>query len=94
MKQSGFMPQQAVEKCLKAVLALHAVRFRKTHDLVELVDLLHEHGVSLPPNAEALNELNPFAVTFRYDFIVGAMDREQMQDIVETVRCWAEERIQ
>jgi len=90
----GFHAQQAVEKCLKAVLALHEVPFRKTHDLVELVDLLRDSGLPLPPNADALNELNPFAVTFRYDFIVEAMDREQMQDIVETVRRWAGEQIQ
>lgn len=89
----GFHAQQAVEKCLKAVLALHAVPFRKTHDLIELVDLLRDNELSLPPNAEALDALNPFAVTFRYDFIVEAMDRQQMQEIVETVRHWAGEQI-
>lgn len=34
--QIGFHAQQAVEKCLKAVLVLHEVEFRKTHDLDEL----------------------------------------------------------
>jgi HEPN domain-containing protein len=40
----GFHAQQAIEKCLKAVLALHEVPFRKTHDLAELVDLLRDQG--------------------------------------------------
>jgi len=40
----GFHDQQVVEKCLKAVLALHGVAFRKTHDRVELLDLLGKKG--------------------------------------------------
>jgi HEPN domain-containing protein len=32
----GFHAQQAVEKSLKAVLALHEVRVRKTHDIATL----------------------------------------------------------
>jgi hypothetical protein len=42
-----------------------------------------------------LDALNPFAVTFRYDLIeIEAMDRDQIQNIVATVRRWAEEQIQ
>lgn len=29
----GFHAQQAVEKCLKAVLVRHSIEFRKVHDL-------------------------------------------------------------
>ena len=32
----GFHAQQAVEKMLKAALTHNAVRYRRTHDLVEL----------------------------------------------------------
>jgi len=60
----GFHAQQAVEKCLKAVLSLHQISFRKTHDLGELIDLLADSGQSVPPNADELDFLNPFAVTF------------------------------
>lgn len=35
----GFHAQQAVEKCLKAVLALHRVPFGRVHDIQALVDL-------------------------------------------------------
>jgi HEPN domain-containing protein len=88
----GFHPQQAVEKCIKAVLALQEVPFRKTHDLAEVVDLLHDHGIRRPPDAETLEALSPFAVTFRYDFVeVETIDREKLQEIVRRVRHWAEE---
>jgi len=63
----GFHAQQAVEKCLKAVLSLHQIPFRKTHDIGELIDLLSDAGKSVPPEANELDVLNPFAVTFRYD---------------------------
>ena len=90
----GFHAQQAVEKCLKAVLSLHAIPFRKTHDLGELVDVLRDQRKAVPPNAEALDALNPFAVTFRYDFIdLEAFDRGQAKSIVDTVRRWAEDQL-
>ena len=40
----GLHAQQTVEKCLKAVLSAHQIAFRKTHDLVELIDLLRDKG--------------------------------------------------
>lgn len=58
----GFHAQQAVEKCLKAVLSFSSISFRKTHDLQELMDLLLDNKKPLPPNAEQLDALNPYAV--------------------------------
>jgi len=90
----GFHAQQAVEKCLKAVLALHSVLFRKTHDLQELMDLLIDNGKSLPPNADKLEVLNPYAVLLRYDFIeLKGFDRGSAHDLVVSVRAWAERQI-
>ena len=40
----GFHAQQSIEKCLKAVLSASQLTFRKTHDLVELLDLLRDNG--------------------------------------------------
>jgi HEPN domain-containing protein len=40
----GFHAHQCVEKALKAVLARWGIRFRRTHDLAELLDLLHDCG--------------------------------------------------
>jgi HEPN domain-containing protein len=90
----GFHAQQAVEKCMKAVLALHQIEFRKTHDLRALIDLLEEHGLTRPPLLDAIKRLNPFAVVLRYDFIeLGALDREQAQDVVISVRRWGGEQV-
>jgi HEPN domain-containing protein len=90
----GFHAQQAVEKCLKAVLSRHEIPFRKTHNLDELIDLLKDHGKKIPPNADGLELLNPFAVTLRYDLIeLETLDRDQAREVVGTLRRWAEEQI-
>lgn len=62
-----FHAQQAIEKCLKAVLFAARVEFRRTHDLIELADLLERNGVPLPISSEWLKSLNPFAVALRYE---------------------------
>lgn len=90
----GFHAQQSIEKCLKAVLAAKAIPFRKTHDLVELVDLLKDRLHLTPPHIEMLDQLNPFAVTFRYEFLdLEPVNRAQPRSAVETIRQWAEQQI-
>lgn len=42
----GFFCQQAIEKAMKAVLSHKGIRYRRTHDLAELLDLLMERRVS------------------------------------------------
>jgi HEPN domain-containing protein len=91
----GFHAQQAVEKCLKAVLALRSIKFRRKHDLDELIELFEQHSLPLPPMSDVLDELNPYAVTLRYDLLdVESLDRERAKEIVNAVRQWAEEQIQ
>jgi HEPN domain-containing protein len=57
-----FHIQQSVEKLIKALFTYHSVRFPKTHDLDELVELAQEHGIALSPLMEKLTELSPYAV--------------------------------
>jgi HEPN domain-containing protein len=38
----GFHAHQCIEKALKSVLAHAGIAFRRTHDIVELLDLLHQ----------------------------------------------------
>jgi len=86
----GFHAQQAVEKCLKAVLVLHRVPFRKTHDLDELLDMVTEHDLPQPPYANELDELNPYGVLLRYDLGENSpLDRQQVQRMVHAVQSWA-----
>ncbi len=74
----GFHAQQAVEKCLKAVLIKHRIEQRKTHDLQRLIDLLTENNLPSPPLRDGIDTLGPFAVELRYDFIsTEPLDREQ-----------------
>lgn len=78
----GFHAQQAVEKALKAVLAVREIEYPRTHNIALLLELLHENGLPLPPGAEALPRLVPFGVALRYD--------EGMEDDMITLdRCWA-----
>ena len=63
---AGFHLQQAVEKSLKAWLALDGVDYPRTHDLNPLLGLLEDQGENVEPFWSLL-ELNPFAVQFRYE---------------------------
>lgn len=63
----GFHAQQCCEKAFKAVLARSVVRYPFTHDLIALVDLLRDSGMSLPDLAEEAPTLTPFAVVYRYE---------------------------
>jgi len=63
---AGFHLQQAVEKSLKAWLALKGADFPRTHDLSLLLGLLEDQGESIDPFWSLL-ELNSFAVQFRYE---------------------------
>lgn len=90
-----FLAQQAVEKCLKAVLFVNGIEFRRIHDLEELSQLLLRHDVSLPLEIEKLRKLNPFAVTFRYDDEeIPAINQAEVKEMVETLRLWAGERVE
>lgn len=87
----GFHAQQAVEKSLKAVLSAHTVEFRRTHDLVSLLDLLQDNQLRAPPEADWLDELNPYAVEARYGTISPeGLDRARALRAADQVVAWAE----
>jgi len=87
-----FFAQQAVEKCLKAVLFECGIAFTPIHDLVRLALTLQEHGVALPCSADELRKLNPFAVTFRYDDTdIPLISGAEVEKMVDTMRRWAGE---
>jgi len=91
----GFHAQQAAEKLLKALLSMHAVRFRKTHDLQELLSLLEDAGQRLPPDLTRVDELTPFGVEWRYDYFTApaSMDRAAVRALVAKVRAFVEAQI-
>lgn len=86
----GFHAQQSVEKCLKAVLSARMIEFRRTHDLISLLDLLEDHKQPAPPEASWLDELTPYAVEARYGTIdPEGLDRTRALRTAEQVLDWA-----
>ncbi len=62
-----FHAQQAIEKCLKAVLAHAGEPIPRTHNLEELADRTHEVAPAFAADPDELAEITPFAVELRYD---------------------------
>lgn len=58
--------QQAAEKALKGFLFWHDVPFRKTHNLVELLDQCAALDQTLDAFNKTAQRLAPFAAEFRY----------------------------
>lgn len=87
----GFHAQHAVEKSIKSVLSFHGVEFRRTHDLIALLDLLQDNALPVPPHADWLDELNPFAVEARYGTIdPDGLDRQFVLAVITAVVTWAQ----
>jgi HEPN domain-containing protein len=90
----GFHAQQAVEKAIKAVLSSAEIAFRRTHDIAELLDILTDSGLPPPPQAEILDELNPYAVEARYGLIaISGLDRQKISITIAQVLAWVETQV-
>ena len=89
-----FSGQQAVEKYIKAVLVLHNIEFRKTHDLYELVSLLLDENIEPPYTPEECAVLNPYAVVFRYDDMeIETLSILEAEEMINKTMIWAKEII-
>lgn len=64
-----FELQQSAEKLLKSMLSKDAVRFPKSHDMEQIIELCEENGILLVEDIECLVELNDYAVEGRYSII-------------------------
>jgi len=62
-----FHAQPAVEKSLKAALALHDVEYPWRHDLGELMELVKPLMPAIVPFENRIINMTPFAVEIRYD---------------------------
>jgi predicted nucleotidyltransferase/HEPN domain-containing protein len=95
IEQVGFLCQQAIEKSLKAVLAHHAVRYHRGHDLANYLDLLKAANVAYPAELEKGTELTPFGAQLRYDYLppeeeaAMTLDRQEMYRVAESAIAWA-----
>lgn len=90
----GFHAQQAVEKLIKAVLAVRGVAFMKSHALSYLIGLIEENGIEAPEGLAEADVLSPWAVEFRYEGEEPpALDRSAALTLVGQIRTWAENEI-
>jgi HEPN domain-containing protein len=62
-----FHSQQAVEKSLKAILALRDIEYPWRHDLGELLELVKPLAPEVTPFEDRILGMTPFAVEIRYD---------------------------
>lgn len=86
----GFHVQQAVEKRLKAVLALNEVEYEHTHSVSYLTALIEKEGIDLPGSREEIEGLTPWAVAARYDgTFEKVLDRAAARTLVSEVRDWS-----
>ncbi len=81
---AAFHCQQAVEKCLKALLVAHDVDPPRVHDLAVLLEMCADQGHDLTGFRAAILDLNPFAVQFRYPSEEVAPEEEEVQEGLET----------
>lgn len=93
----GFFAQQAVEKLLKALLNHRRVEYKKSHDLVYLMQLLSDHGTVVPAEIRQAGCLQPYAVDLRYDDIpyegASSFDQTWVAQCVETVSDWVDAQL-
>jgi len=86
----GFHSQQAVEKSLKAVLALRGVEFPFTHDLDGLLELCQGNGIEVPEELSDVDHLSPYGVQLRYGAIrPSVLDRDQALRWAASAVGWA-----
>jgi hypothetical protein len=85
-----FLAQQALEKCIKAVLAIHGIVYRRTHDLLLLESLARDAALTLPVAHDLLARISPYAVEFRYlGASAPAVSLIEAQAAVDAVMSWA-----
>lgn len=90
----GLHCQQAVEKALKAVLAVRGIEFPFTHDIGLLIQLCEDAGTPVPETLADLDRLTPFAVHMRYGAIFGPdVDLTIALGWVAETIAWAEQSL-
>lgn len=77
---AAFHCQQACEKALKAMLALHDLPFRKTHDLGELASLVSHVEPDLAQAAVSASPLTEYAWEYRYPGDATEPDADEVEE--------------
>lgn len=91
----GFHAQQAIEKWLKALMAIHGLPQTRIHDIDRLAEIVERNGAELPVDRDRLDELTQYAVPLRYEDLLDAepLDRDATVALVVDVGRWAAEQL-
>lgn len=92
-EDSCFDAQQAAEKALKAVLIHRRVRPPGTHSIADLLILISDSGVSVPPAVREASPLTRYAMQTRYPGSgedVTEDEYRQAMELAEQVVKWGE----
>ena len=90
----GFHAQQSVEKAMKAAMAIHGITYPRSHDLVQLRDMLAAANHAFPLSQNTLEALNPYAVSSRYNLETDELlDERQAADAVQICLEWTKQTI-
>lgn len=92
-----FELQQCAEKSLKALLIYHNVTFPKTHNLLDLIQLLKDNtNVKIPNFIAKATKLTLYATQTRYPDFTERISKEKYNEAIElaeTVYKWVEEQV-
>ena len=80
-----FLAQQAIEKCIKAVLCHKNLSVPQVHDLEALVAAVPDNCPSIP-GIEQLGDLTEFATVRRYEEGYQELEPPEMLAVVKTAR--------
>ena len=84
--------QQAAEKALKAVLLHRKIEFPFIHDIEELLEIMTQSGLLVPPDVADAGALTPYAVEARYPGYEEEIASSQVDEAIrlaENAVTWA-----
>ena len=81
----AFHCQQCVEKAIKGILAQNLIRFDKTHNIAELLNLLSQVDSEIAKTLDFAKSLTQFAIAVRYpDAAIAPLTESLIDHSVET----------
>lgn len=77
---------------MKAVLLARHIRFPRTHDIDELIEIFDQNKIEISPIVRNAGRLTPFAVEMRYPGSAGGLLEKEVDEsihLAEQVLDWA-----
>jgi hypothetical protein len=76
------------------VLFKHALLVPRTHNIAQVLDVLHDAAIPAPPHADKLDVLNRYAVQARYGTLdAGPLDRQVVEVWLNDLLSWASQSV-